>query len=171
MITVTLAKINGATQTTDVRAISTADIVSGSMRPLTANTTSSACVFKIQQTDGNGLPIIQEWQVSETYAQVEAALTADNQGVGVVPSYGASTGTDTYAVVLSPAWASLVENVPFLVKFGITNTGASTLAVNGLAAKPIRKGVGAVTALSASDLVVTKIYTLIYDGTNFQINL
>lgn len=25
--------------------------------------------------------------------------------------------------------------------------------------------------LSASDLVITKIYTLIYDGTNFQINL
>ena len=102
---------------------------------------------------------------------LQAALDADNAGITVAQLYGVATGTDTYTVTLSTGMSALTVGLPFYVKFGITNTGAATLAVNGLAATAIRKGTGGATALSASDLVVTKIYTLIYDGTNFQINL
>lgn len=90
-------------------------------------------------------------------------VTTDNR-------YGAATGTDTYAVALNYP-AAYTTGLPFQVLFGITNTGAATLNVNGLGAKALKKGVGGATALSASDLVITKIYTAVYDGTNIQLDL
>jgi len=86
--------------------------------------------------------------------------------------YGTTTGADLlYVSTLSPAPTAYAAGMKVSIMFGTTNTGASAINLNGLGAKAIRKGTGGATALSASDLVVTKIYTLIYDGTNFQINL
>jgi len=168
MATVTVTKVvgtNGTVTTTDIRFLSASMI--REMRPATANTASSACLLVVSDANGNR----EDWTCSDTYAQVKAALDADNAGITVAQLYGVATGTDTYTVTLSTGMSALTVGLPFYVKFGITNTGAATLAVNGLAATAIRKGTGGATALSASDLVVTKIYTLIYDGTNFQINL
>lgn len=48
------------------------------------------------------------------------------------------------------------------------NTGASTLAVNGLSAIPIKKSVS--VALAANDILANQVVEVVYDGTNFQIS-
>ena len=55
----------------------------------------------------------------------------------------------------------------FTLRFKNTtaNTGAVTLNVNGLGAKPIVKNGG--VALSAGDLKASGVYTVVYDGSNF----
>lgn len=83
-------------------------------------------------------------------------------------NYAADTGTaNTYVVTLSPAWSSLATGN--LVAFTVlnTNTGASTLNVNGLGAKSILKwGSHLVVAgdLTAGSMVIAR-----YDGTAFQL--
>jgi len=83
-------------------------------------------------------------------------------------AYAADSGTaNTYVVALSPVVGSLVagQTVKFLA--GNANTGASTLAVNAQAAKAITKN-GAV-ALAAGDISANQLVSVIYDGTQFQL--
>jgi len=51
-------------------------------------------------------------------------------------------------------------------KAGAANTGASTLNVNGLGAKDIKKNGSA--DLAANDIKSGQVVTVIYDGTQFQ---
>lgn len=55
-----------------------------------------------------------------------------------------------------------------IYKTTTTNTGALTLAVNGATASPVKKTNGT-TALAAGDIVGGAYYTLIYDGTNWEL--
>lgn len=77
---------------------------------------------------------------------------------------GTATGTNTYIVTLSPAPASLtaLAGVPVYVKFGISNTAASTLNCNALGAVAIQcQG----SPLSANMIVAGQYYSLVYDST------
>ena len=78
--------------------------------------------------------------------------------------YAEATGTaNTYSVTLNPAPTSLVAGLAIAVKIPVDSTGTSTLNVNGLGAKTIKKANGSdVTNLKAGG-----IYTLRYDGVNF----
>lgn len=79
----------------------------------------------------------------------------------------ATTGSSNAYVYTSPsghAFASLVTNSRITFKANHTNSGAATLAVDGLTATAIRKTNGA-TALAAGDLVSGQIYDVVYDGT------
>lgn len=165
LVTATLVKVNGETVTTDIRAINSSMLVAGSMRPLTANNTATAAVFSILKWNNNTFTqIAEEWQANETYASMKTSLDAlDNT------PYGAATGTDTYAVTLAPAMTAYETGVPFRVKFANANTGAATLNVNGLGAKALKKA--ASVALDANDIVAGEIYSLVYDGTNIQIDI
>lgn len=79
-----------------------------------------------------------------------------------------TSGTDTYTATFSEDILLVYFNMMRLrVKFTNANTGASTINLNGLGAKDIKKNVS--TALSAGDIVAGGIYDLTYDGTNFQI--
>lgn len=90
-------------------------------------------------------------------------FTAANE----INSYLSDTGAaDAYAVALSPAIAAYTPGLKIRVKIANTNTGASTIAVNGLATKNIYKNV--TTPLDAGDLPANMIVELVYDGTNFQ---
>jgi hypothetical protein len=81
-------------------------------------------------------------------------------------TYAAATGSaNAYTVTLNPAPTSLVEGLCVAVKINVDNTGASTLNVNGLGAKPIKKPNG--NDVSVGDLKASNIYTLRYNGTNF----
>lgn len=75
------------------------------------------------------------------------------------------SGTDTITGALIPAITSYVTRM--LVTFTPTNnnTGAATIAINGLSSKSIVKGNAA--ALVAGDLVTTCPAVLVYDGTAF----
>lgn len=82
--------------------------------------------------------------------------------------YSAGGGTaNAQTATLSPVPAAYTVGMIVRVKAGATNTGATTLNVNGLGAKDVKKH-GSAT-LEANDIVSGEIYTFIYDGTNFQL--
>lgn len=90
-------------------------------------------------------------------------------GSAVSVSYALDTGAaNAYVITPSPAISAYTTGVAFLVKIGAgnTNTGSSTIAVSGLAAKNIFYNGAAVTA---GALVAGSIVLLAYDGTQFEL--
>ncbi len=87
----------------------------------------------------------------------------------LLSDYVADTGAaDAYVITPSPAITSYTTGQIFTFKASATNTTTSTLAVNGLAAKTIKRSDGA-TNLTAGDIVNGQIVQVEYDGTNFQL--
>jgi hypothetical protein len=191
MITITISKIGdetlGTNQILGVVWSPESDILESS-----DNTTSGFAVVTLGMN--LGINTGKKLTLTDTYATIKAAITSDlvlsgaettaNKATtfGTVndtlyPSteavvenfagrhYYVASGTDTYTATLVPATTPFA-GMEVKLKFGITNTGAATFN-----AAAIKKGTAGTTALSASDLVITKIYTLIFDGTNWQINL
>ena len=76
-------------------------------------------------------------------------------------------GTNTYVATLTPALTSLSPTLRLFVRFTNANTGAATLNMNSLGAKPIVKNVS--TALATGDILAGQILCLAYDGTSFQV--
>lgn len=74
--------------------------------------------------------------------------------------------SDTYVIILSPVPTAYVEGMMMSFKANTANTGACTLNVNGLGAKSIKKlhDQDPVTG----DIESGQIVTVVYDGTNFQ---
>ena len=82
--------------------------------------------------------------------------------------YAADTGAaNAYAIALSPALTAQVEGLPLHFKAVNANTGASTLAVNGMAAKAIIMPDG--SALTAGAIIAGQMITVIYTGTAFML--
>lgn len=77
-----------------------------------------------------------------------------------------SVGTDAYAVTLSPAPTAYTTGMTVNFKSGTANTGAATLNVNALGAKTIKKNRD--QDLATNDIEASQMVTVIYDGTNFQ---
>lgn len=71
-------------------------------------------------------------------------------------NYGIASGTNTYSLTLSPALTAYVNGQVVFVRFTNANTGASTLNVNGVAAKNIFKnGIALVTGdIQANSMAV-----------------
>lgn len=81
--------------------------------------------------------------------------------------YATDTGvSNAYAVTLS-AIEAYAAGMNVSVKITNANTGASTLAINGLVIKSIKRCDG--TALIANDLITGMIADFVYDGTYFQL--
>ncbi|MFX4261048.1 phage tail protein [Pelotomaculum propionicicum] len=99
----------------------------------------------------------------KTRADDHAAHLADN--VPHIPYAIASGATNVYIVTLNPVPASYTEGMAIAIKISIENTGASTVNVNGLGVKSIKKPNG--NDVSAGNLKAGSIYTLRYNGTNF----
>jgi hypothetical protein len=91
----------------------------------------------------------------------------DGDGEGALPYALDSGAADAYVVDLAPALTELILGMAIMFKAGHANTGASTLNVNGLGIKPIKKSV--TLALEAGDIVVGQLIQVSYDGANFQI--
>lgn len=110
---------------------------------------------------------------SDVVTGTDTTKAATSQGVArAVQSggynYAADTGTaNTIAIALTPALTAYSAGLAVEVKMNATNTGATTINVNGLGAKTVQFN-GA--ALTAGQLVAGQIYCLIYDGTNFQVS-
>jgi len=105
-----------------------------------------------------------------------APITVTNAANSIVISNAAGFGTElfttggvanTYTLTPTTALASYTSGVTYRVQFNLANTGASTINISGLGAKTLVKA-GA-TATANGDIVTTKIYYIVYDGTNFQI--
>ena len=80
-----------------------------------------------------------------------------------IDRYGLSSGTNDYTVSI-PDTPLLFTGLRILVKFPNASTGASTINVNGLGSKSIIKAGGGSPNIKAG-----AIYSLVYDGTNFQL--
>jgi hypothetical protein len=77
------------------------------------------------------------------------------------------TGTNTIAATGTPTVASYVTGATYSFIPANDNSGAVTIAIDGLTAKAISKNNG--TALSAGDLQAGKLALIEYDGTRFQL--
>jgi hypothetical protein len=101
---------------------------------------------------------------SAKLTQVPAVVQAGVWGSGI--DIGAA---NAYAVSLSPNPGALTGMMELRVRVANTNTGASTIAVNGGSALPIVHSDQ--TALNANDLTAGQIAILLYDAVNnnFQV--
>jgi hypothetical protein len=86
-------------------------------------------------------------------------------GAGVNSGYTGGGTANAETVTLVPAITALTTGLTVNFKAVGTNTGATTLAVNGLAAKAVFWGNAAVTG---GELLSGNWYTVMYDGTEFQ---
>ncbi|MGH9734664.1 MAG: glycosyl hydrolase family 28-related protein [Candidatus Acidiferrales bacterium] len=86
--------------------------------------------------------------------------------------YTDSGSTNAYAITTSPPTSSIPVGSVFSFQTAHANTGASTLNVDGLGAVTIKKNGGTGTSvganLAAGDIESGQIVTVMYDGTNFQ---
>lgn len=81
--------------------------------------------------------------------------------------YAPDTGAaNAYAIALAPALTAHVPGLPIHFKATNANTGASTLAVNGLAAVAIKQVDG--SALPAGAIVAGQMVTVIYTGAAYM---
>lgn len=83
------------------------------------------------------------------------------------PIYGADAGgTDAYAITLSPIPSAYATGMVINFKANTANTGGATLNVNSLGATTILKLNN--LALETGDIEAGQIVSVVYDGTNFQ---
>ncbi|NLV87597.1 MAG: hypothetical protein GX025_10355, partial [Clostridiales bacterium] len=107
------------------------------------------------------------WKVGDVPAQTDFnriegnidLLSSYNKG------YAVENGTNNYSITLNPSPKSLYAGLRVSVKITNQNTSTSTLNINGLGAKVIKKANG--NNVSGGNLKSNSIYTLIYNGVNF----
>lgn len=114
-----------------------------------------------------------------TQAQVDAKTTTGSTGASLeitpdkvrstlLSDYVADTGAaNAYVITPSPAITAYTAGQIFSFKAANANTTASTLNVNGIGAKTIKKLTSA--DLVANDITVGQLVAVEYDGTNFQL--
>lgn len=111
-----------------------------------------------------------------TNAQVSGIKTADDSldavSAGMVQSggllYATASGTSSAIIVsINPAPQAYTPGMIVNFKATLSVTGTTTINVNGLGAKAIKKNV--VNDLAANDFLANQMVSIIYDGTNFQL--
>lgn len=90
-----------------------------------------------------------------------------NTDLFTITAFTTANSSNAYTLTPGTAMTAYITGMVLFIKFNAANTGAATLNISALGAKSIVKGVS--NALVSGDLSANDIYTLIYDGTNFQI--
>tara|TARA_R110000824_G_scaffold99129_2_gene236237 strand:+ start:5161 stop:7011 length:1851 start_codon:yes stop_codon:yes gene_type:complete len=105
--------------------------------------------------------------VADGTAKTDAATV--NQIQSNAPAFQASdTGTaNAHVIALSPAITAYAAGQAITFKSASASTTASTLNVNGLGTKALKKKND--QAIAAGDIESGSIVTAVYDGTNFQV--
>ena len=105
--------------------------------------------------------------VADGTAKTDAATVNQIQSNG--PAFQATdTGTaNTYVIALSPAITAYAAGQEITFKAGAASTTASTLNVNTLGAKALKKLHD--QDIASGDIESGSIVTAVYDGTNFQV--
>lgn len=98
------------------------------------------------------------------------------QGVGYVSGginyWGGTSAGSANAQTITTTTAFTSYTTPLFVSFiaGYTNTAAMTININGIGSKNVfREGGAGAVALTGGEIVQGNIYTLAYDGTQFQV--
>lgn len=106
---------------------------------------------------------------SALFALVLSATLANAQFVDQ-RTWGKTAGGSANALTISVPNYSLIAGVPLRFIVGTTNTGAATLNVSGTGAVAIKKSVGSgLINVGARDLPAGAVVTVVYDGTQFQL--
>lgn len=94
---------------------------------------------------------------------------------GVSPIPGANplffivaSGTNSYSGTTPGTIGGYTAGLTLQVQFSNSNTGASTINVNGLGSVPLKKN-GGTSNLANGDIIAGGIYNITYDGAQFQI--
>ena len=128
----------------------------------------STCITKDGQTTITAnLPMatFKHTGVGASAARTDYARVAEM--VDGTHSHATSGGSaNAYTLTLSPAITAYVAGQSFEFLANHANTGATTLAVSGLAAKAIQLGT---TALAGGEIPINSIARVTYDGTQFQL--
>lgn len=97
---------------------------------------------------------------------IETAVESSHKGTHI---YGApSGGTDAYAISFSTAFTAYNAGMAINFKADVSNTGASTINIDSLGAKTIKKiAASGLVDLATGDIIAGGIYPLFYDGTYF----
>lgn len=115
-------------------------------------------------TPPNGFPEgMAPSTVNDAAREVMAAVAryrSDTDGVNT------SSGTNTIALTASRTMTAYAQGDLYTFKAGGTNTGATTLNISSLGAKDVQLN-GA--ALVGGEIVSGLMYTVVYDGTQFQL--
>lgn len=101
--------------------------------------------------------------VNDAAREVMAAVARyreDTDGVNT------SSGTDTITLASSRTMTAYAQGDMYTFKAGGTNTGATTLNVDGLGAKDVQFNGAACTG---GEIITDLMYTVVYDGTQFQL--
>ncbi len=104
-----------------------------------------------------------EWH-NPTFA-TQANLTSHLSDYTLQVPYATTTGSANIYSVLLNGVSSYYEGMAVAVKINVDNTGASTININSLGAKPIKKPNG--NDISAGNLKAGSIYSMRYNGVNF----
>jgi len=114
--------------------------------------------------DENQAPSLLNNAARELMAQV-AAFVADAYQ-GKCPYYAAGGTANAITVTANPAAASYAAGMGFVILAGSTNTGATTINVNGLGTKALQfQG----NALKGGEVIANRLFITYYDGTQFQL--
>lgn len=154
------------TTSTNTLIVTPDDLTINSVSRLVPILTASRAVV----TDGSGalssssITSTEIGYLSGVTSGIQPQLNAIRTGSAI---YAVSTGSpNAYVVTLSPAPNSYSAGMVVNFNANFANTGTATINVNGLGAKTILKFFN--MNLISNDIVVGKVVTLIYDGTNFQ---
>jgi len=141
----------------------------GTLTPTSGLVNGAASVSVSQGTGGWLFFDGTNWyfiQGSSTAIGAASIVSVQNEGYTYTVDSGSA---NAYAATLSPAVTAYVAGLDVAFKASNTNTTASTLNVNGLGAKTIKKWTsGSEVDLTAGDITTGQIIRVKYDGTNFQ---
>lgn len=128
----------------------------------------SANTFEISTSSG-GSAIVTTGSQSGTHTLIN--LTPIAAGINdprIINQYVVDTGlTNAYVITPNPGITAYAAGQIFTFKAANANSGASTLNVNGLGVKNIKKSVS--SDLTTGDIPLNGIILVEYDGTNFQL--
>lgn len=98
--------------------------------------------------------------------EIKSKIEYDYSDYRLHTGYAAVTGSaNAYIATLTPALPNYLEGITLRIKINTTNTGASTINVNGRGVKSIKKSNG--NDVNSGQLKAGSVYTLTYNGTAF----
>jgi len=136
---------------------------------LIENTTTGAYVITAKTASGTGVTVYSGNQTifgdaTNIYTESPNSAIQQQSGNYVADTSGAA---NTITVAPSPVITAYVAGLELRVKVANTTTGATNINVNGLGNVAVRYQ--NLTPLGNSTLLAGGVYTLVYDGTYFQL--
>jgi len=116
-------------------------------------------------TTGTVFPDNTTGEISEADVRAFGQDVADSFAFDSLKQATAS-GTDTYTATISGVVAYATHDI-YEIIFTNANTGSSTININSLGAKTLKKSVS--TNLASGDILAGQSFIIVYDGTNFQV--